>query len=210
MAQLREQAPRLRARVISRSAGSAGSRVRQPGRESDLDLLIEVDPKSRFSLLDVDLPDDLRALPGRARISPSPPISGHGSARKSSPRRSRSSGATAPQPFASASSTSCRASRGSSSSRPAGPSRDSLPMRGCARWSRGAPCSRRGQSRAPGDSLASQVVGIGNVIRRDHDATDDLVMWATATGRLLPPKAAARSCCPTADLVNCTTARHMR
>jgi uncharacterized protein with HEPN domain len=35
-----------------------------------------------------------------------------------------------------------------------------------------------------------QVVGIGNVIRHDYDEIDDLVMWTTATEKLLPLKAA--------------------
>ena len=63
---LHEQAPRLRARGISRLSLSDGVARAEAGSESDLDLLIEVDPDSRFSLFVVDLQDDLRALLGRA------------------------------------------------------------------------------------------------------------------------------------------------
>ena len=35
-----------------------------------------------------------------------------------------------------------------------------------------------------------QVVGIGNVVRHDYDEIDDLVMWTTATERLVPLKGA--------------------
>ena len=38
-----------------------------------------------------------------------------------------------------------------------------------------------------------QVVGVGNVIRHDYDQIDDLVMWTTATERLLPLKAAVEA-----------------
>jgi uncharacterized protein with HEPN domain len=38
-----------------------------------------------------------------------------------------------------------------------------------------------------------QVVGIGNVVRHDYDEIDDLVMWTTATERLLPLKAAVEA-----------------
>jgi len=34
-----------------------------------------------------------------------------------------------------------------------------------------------------------QIVGIGNLIRHDDDEIDDLVMWTTATERLLPKEA---------------------
>ena len=33
-----------------------------------------------------------------------------------------------------------------------------------------------------------QIVGIGNVVRHDYDEIDDLVMWTTATEKLLPLK----------------------
>ena len=66
VAQLREQAPRLRARGISRLS-LFGSIARGEARaKSDLDLLIEVDPHSHFSLFDlVDLQDELNPLLGR-------------------------------------------------------------------------------------------------------------------------------------------------
>ncbi len=38
-----------------------------------------------------------------------------------------------------------------------------------------------------------QIVGIGNVIRHDYDEIDDLVMWMTATERLLPLKDAVEA-----------------
>jgi uncharacterized protein with HEPN domain len=34
-----------------------------------------------------------------------------------------------------------------------------------------------------------QVVGIGNIVRHDYDEIDDLVIWTTATEKLLPLKA---------------------
>jgi uncharacterized protein with HEPN domain len=38
-----------------------------------------------------------------------------------------------------------------------------------------------------------QVVGIGNVIRHDYDEIDDLVMWTTATEKLLPLREAVEA-----------------
>ena len=35
-----------------------------------------------------------------------------------------------------------------------------------------------------------EVVGIGNVVRHDYDEIDDLVMWTTATEKLVPLRAA--------------------
>lgn len=66
LAELRAQAPRLRARGIRRLS-LFGSMARAEARsKSDVDLLIEVDPTSHFSLFDlVDLQDDLHALLGR-------------------------------------------------------------------------------------------------------------------------------------------------
>jgi hypothetical protein len=66
LAQLRAQAPRLRARGIRRLS-LFGSMARAEARsKSDVDLLIEVDPTSHFSLFDlVDLQDDLRTSLGR-------------------------------------------------------------------------------------------------------------------------------------------------
>jgi len=67
VARLREQAPGLRARGISRLSLFGSIARAEAGSESDLDLLIEVDPESRFSLFDVvDLQDDLQALLGRS------------------------------------------------------------------------------------------------------------------------------------------------
>jgi uncharacterized protein len=66
VARLREQAPRLRARGISRLSLFGSIARAEAGSESDLDLLIEVDPESRFSLFDVvDRQDDLQVLLGR-------------------------------------------------------------------------------------------------------------------------------------------------
>ncbi len=38
-----------------------------------------------------------------------------------------------------------------------------------------------------------QVVGVGKVIRHDSDEIDDLVMWSTAAGELLPLNQAAKT-----------------
>ena len=66
VAQLQEQAPRLRARGISRLSLFGSMARGEAGSKSDLDLLIEVDPHSHFSLFDlVDLQDQLHALLGR-------------------------------------------------------------------------------------------------------------------------------------------------
>jgi hypothetical protein len=66
LAHLRAQAPRLRARGIRRLS-LFGSMARAEARsKSDVDLLIEVDSTSHFSLFDlVDLQDDLRTSLGR-------------------------------------------------------------------------------------------------------------------------------------------------
>ncbi len=66
VARLRELAPRLRARGITHLSlfGSLARGEAEP--ESDIDLLIEVDRESRFSLFDVvDLQDELGAIFGR-------------------------------------------------------------------------------------------------------------------------------------------------
>jgi predicted nucleotidyltransferase len=64
--ELRRQAPRLRALGV-KHLSLFGSLARgEAGPESDIDLLIEVDPSSAFSLFDiVDLQDDLTAHLGR-------------------------------------------------------------------------------------------------------------------------------------------------
>jgi uncharacterized protein len=66
VARLREAAPRLRALGVER-LWLFGSIARgEAGPESDVDLLIETDPDSQFSLFDVvDLQDDLENLFGR-------------------------------------------------------------------------------------------------------------------------------------------------
>ena len=38
-----------------------------------------------------------------------------------------------------------------------------------------------------------QIVGVGSVIRHDYDQIDDLVMWTTATEKLVPLKAAVEA-----------------
>ena len=66
LAQLRAQAPHLRARGIRRLSLFGSMARADAGSESDVDLLIEVDPTGHFSLFDlVDLQDDLHALLGR-------------------------------------------------------------------------------------------------------------------------------------------------
>ena len=66
VAQLQEQAPRLRARGISRLSLFGSMARAEAGPKSDLDLLIEVDPHSPYSLFDlVDLQDHLHGLLGR-------------------------------------------------------------------------------------------------------------------------------------------------
>ena len=66
VARLHELAPRLRARGIRHLSlfGSMARGEAEPG--SDIDLLIEIDRESRFSLFDVvDLQDELEAIFGR-------------------------------------------------------------------------------------------------------------------------------------------------
>jgi uncharacterized protein len=60
---LREQAPRLRARGITRLS-LFGSMARcEAGPKSDIDLLIEIDPAARFGLSDLlDLQEELAGL----------------------------------------------------------------------------------------------------------------------------------------------------
>lgn len=63
LARLRAEAPRLRARGIRRLSLFASMARAEAGSKSDVDLLIEVDPASHFSLFDlVDLQDDLYTL----------------------------------------------------------------------------------------------------------------------------------------------------
>ena len=65
-AHLRAQAPRLRTRGICRLSLFGSMARAEAGSKSDVDLLIEVDPTSHFSLFDlVDLQDDLHTLLGR-------------------------------------------------------------------------------------------------------------------------------------------------
>jgi uncharacterized protein len=66
LAHLRSQAPHLRARGIRRLSLFGSIARAAAGARSDVDLLIEVDPASHFSLFDlVDLQDDLHRLLGR-------------------------------------------------------------------------------------------------------------------------------------------------
>jgi predicted nucleotidyltransferase len=64
--ELRQATPRLRARGITHLSLFGSIARGDAGPKSDIDLLIEVDPSSRFSLFDlVDLQDDLLERPGR-------------------------------------------------------------------------------------------------------------------------------------------------
>lgn len=64
---LRRQAPRLRAKGILHLSLFGSLARGDAGPASDVDLLIEVDPSSHFSLFDVvDLQDELSARLGRA------------------------------------------------------------------------------------------------------------------------------------------------
>jgi predicted nucleotidyltransferase len=66
LARLHELAPRLRARGITHLSLFGSVARGEAGPESDLDLLIEIDRESRFSLFDVvDLQDELEAIFGR-------------------------------------------------------------------------------------------------------------------------------------------------
>jgi len=66
LARLRAEAPRLRSRGIRRLSLFGSMARAEAGSKSDVDLLIEIDPASHFSLFDlVDLQDDLHTLLGR-------------------------------------------------------------------------------------------------------------------------------------------------
>lgn len=66
LAALRQHAPKLRALGITRLSLFGSLARGEIGPESDVDLLVELDPESRFSLFElVDLQDDLQALLGR-------------------------------------------------------------------------------------------------------------------------------------------------
>jgi hypothetical protein len=63
---LRQQAPRLRSLGITRLSLFGSMARGDSDSKSDIDLLVELDPQSHFSLFElVDLQDDLRALLGR-------------------------------------------------------------------------------------------------------------------------------------------------
>ena len=63
---LREQAPRLRARGIARLSLFGSIARGEAGPKSDIDLLIEVDPKADFGLSDLlDLQEELADRLGR-------------------------------------------------------------------------------------------------------------------------------------------------
>jgi uncharacterized protein len=66
LAALREQAPRLQALGITRLSLFGSMARGEIGAKSDVDLLVELDPESHFSLFELlDLQDDLLALLGR-------------------------------------------------------------------------------------------------------------------------------------------------
>jgi hypothetical protein len=66
LAALRQQAPKMRALGIARLSLFGSMARGEIDPRSDVDLLVELDPKSHFSLFElVDLQDDLRALLGR-------------------------------------------------------------------------------------------------------------------------------------------------
>ena len=66
LAALREQQPKLRSRGVTHLSLFGSMARGEVGPKSDVDLLVEIDPESHFSLFDLlDLQDDLRALLGR-------------------------------------------------------------------------------------------------------------------------------------------------
>ena len=67
LAALRQQEPKLRALGITRLSLFGSMARGEIGPKSDLDLLVELDPESHFSLFELlDLEDDLRSLLGRS------------------------------------------------------------------------------------------------------------------------------------------------
>jgi predicted nucleotidyltransferase len=66
LAALRRQAPKLRGLGITHLSLFGSMARGDTELKSDIDLLVELDPRSRFSLFElVDLQDDLQALLGR-------------------------------------------------------------------------------------------------------------------------------------------------
>jgi len=66
LAALRRQAPKLRGMGITRLSLFGSMARGESDPKSDVDLLVEVDPASHFSLFElVDLQDDLQAVLGR-------------------------------------------------------------------------------------------------------------------------------------------------
>ena len=66
IAALRQSAPKLRALGIARLSLFGSMARGEVGSKSDIDLLVEVDPESHFTLFELlDLQDDLKALLGR-------------------------------------------------------------------------------------------------------------------------------------------------
>jgi uncharacterized protein len=66
LAVLRQQAPKLQRLGLTRLSLFGSTARGEIGSKSDVDLLVEVDPESHFSLFELlDLQDDLQALLGR-------------------------------------------------------------------------------------------------------------------------------------------------
>ncbi|MGH6885520.1 MAG: nucleotidyltransferase family protein, partial [Geminicoccales bacterium] len=66
LATLRQRAPKLRALGITRVSLFGSSARGNVGPKSDVDLLVELDPESHFSLFELlDLQEDLQELLGR-------------------------------------------------------------------------------------------------------------------------------------------------
>jgi uncharacterized protein len=66
IATLRQYAPKMRALGIARLSLFGSMARGEAGSKSDVDLLVEVDPESHFTLFELlDLQDDLEALLGR-------------------------------------------------------------------------------------------------------------------------------------------------
>jgi predicted nucleotidyltransferase len=99
LAALRQQAPKLRGLGITRLSLFGSTARGDSDPKSDIDLLVELDPQSRFSLFElVDLQDDPRALLAGRPTSPSLPSYAPGCATRSCKRRSRSTAEAGSRP----------------------------------------------------------------------------------------------------------------